>query len=210
MPTKFIHTTRLAFCGAYGMDNSPTDMIEQLKYLKDWKSWDEQTHHSIWKKYHIWTGKWGESNYKCRGAIIEYFKEIFSGEIEHPTEHEFKESLQYICNNNNSRYYEYRFNYDDIFPVTSLVEKAHSRGWSDTLIEGDKVYGIGEIQDDACIGSINGNLYAMPTQRKLDSLNYEAVLDDEGNPVMVMKQSPDKIVIHKGKPVFKHQISKWD
>jgi hypothetical protein len=210
MPTKFIYTTRLAFCGAYNINNTPTDMIEQLKYVKDWKSWDDQTHHSIWKDYNIWTGKWNESNYKCRGAVIEYFKEIYSGEIKHPTEIEFKESLEYICSNNNSRYHEYRFNYDDIFPVTSLVEKAHSRGWSDTLIEGDKVYGISEIQEDACIGSINGNLYAMPTQRKLDSLNYEAVLDDEGNPVMVMKQSPDKIVIHEGKPVFKHRISKWD
>ena len=210
MPTKFIHMTRLAFCGNFSMGNDPTDMITQLKYLKDWKSWDDQIHSSIWKKYHMWTGKWGENNYKCRAEVIQYFKEILSGEIEQPTEYDFKESLQYICSNNNAKYYEYRFNYNEIFPVTSLVEKAHSRGWTDTLIEDDKVYGISEIQEDAFIGSINNKFYAIPTQRKLDSLNYEAVLDDEGNPVMVMKHPPDKIVIHKGKPVFKHRITKWD
>ena len=210
MPTKFIYITRLAFCGSYGTNESLTDIIEQVKYLKDWKSWDDKLHHSIWSKYPTWTGRYGEHEYKCRAEIIKYFEKIYTEKIEMPKEHEFDEEVKNICVQNNTRPYEFRLDYDKIFPVNSLIEKAHSNGWMTTITENDKVYGLSPIQEDANITSINGKFYAVPSESKLDQLNYEAILDDEGNPVMVMKNPPDNIVIHEGKPVFKHPISRWN
>ena len=210
MPSKFIYITRLAFCGYYGTSETMTDIIEQVRYLQDWKSWDDKLHDSIWKKYTIWTGKYGEHYFKTRSEIIKYFIKIHNEEIEMPKEHEFNEELKNICNENNVRFYEFRLDYDKIFPVNSLIDKAHANGWFQTITEDDKVYGISPIQEDADITSINGKFYAVPSNSMLNKLNYEAVLDDEGNPVMVMKTPPDDIVIHEGKPVFKHPISRWD
>ena len=210
MPSKFIYITRLAFCGSYGTSETITDIVEQVRYLQDWKSWDDKLHDSIWKNYTIWTGKYGEHYFKTRSEIIKYFIKIHNEEIEMPKEHEFNEELKNICNENNVRFYEFRLDYDKIFPVNSLIDRAHANGWFQTITEDDKVYGISPIQEDADITSINGKFYAVPSNSMLNKLNYEAVLDDEGNPVMVMKTPPDDIVIHEGKPVFKHPISRWD
>ena len=94
MPAKLIHAAKLLAYASY--NTKEMQMINQLKYVPNWTKWDDETSAFVWGKYLSMCGRYGEQNYECRAALMNWFAAIHSGIVERPDEDQYRDKINKI------------------------------------------------------------------------------------------------------------------
>ena len=210
MPAKLIHAAKLLGYSSY--NTNEMQMITQLKYVPNWTKWDDETSAFVWSKYLNMCGRYGERNYECRGALMNWFAAIHTGMVEKPDEDKYRSKINKIVTEYGESVYDYNLDFEKIFPTKYLETKARNSGWDETITENgingnEEVYGLSTQRDYTAPIEIDGKYYAVSVDEERTS--WKAVIDDEGNPKLVYTASNYEIVKHKGKLMFKEQMSRW-
>jgi len=210
MPAKLIHATKLFGYASY--NTKEMHMIEQLKHIPEWTKWDNEVSGFVWSKYLQMTGRYGESNFECRAAIMSWLAKVQSGKIEKPSEDSYNKIIATIVEEHGESRWDYNLEYEKIFPTKYLEQKARDNGWETTVTSKssqgtEEVYGLSTQKDYTVPIEINGEYYAASMDP--DRTSWKAVIDDNGEPQLVYTSSNYDIVKHQGKLMFKERISRW-
>ena len=151
-------------------------------------------------------GRYGEQNYECRAALMNWFAAIHSGIVERPDEDEYRNEIRKIVEEYGESTYDYNLEFEKIFPTKYLESKARNSGWDETVTQNgingnEEVYGLSTQRDYTTPIEIDGKYYAVSVDDERTS--WQAVIDEDGNPRLVYTASDYEIVKHKGKLMFK-------
>ena len=210
MPAKLIHAAKLLGYASY--NTKEMQMINQLKYVPNWTKWDDETSAFVWSKYLSMCGRYGEQNYECRAALMNWFAAIHSGIVERPDEDEYRNKINKIVQEYGESTYDYNLEFEKIFPTKYLESKARNNGWDETVTQNgingnEEVYGLSTQRDYTTPIEIDGKYYAVSVDDERTS--WQAVIDEDGNPRLVYTANNYDIVKHKGKLMFKEKMSRW-
>ena len=213
VPTDLIHALQLI--GNFGENTKDHEAIHQLKYCPDWSKWSDKASASAWGKYLQFAGRYGDTNYKFRADVMEYFGDIEDGRVKKPTPQEYADKIDSILVEHGEHSYQYNLEYETMYPALHLKERAKDLGYeeTDTMINdtgNEEVWGYTDKKDGYKPMSINGSNAIVATHPEDNETDYKAILDDDGKPQLVFKRSNlFDIVERNEKLVFREKMNRW-
>ena len=212
VPAEFIYGIKL-LTNSYGDSKKDIEAISQLKYMPQWKTWNEEVSNFVWGKYRMLFGRYGDPNYKCRTEMMEFIVAIKDGSIAKPTPDEYYNTLEDILSKHSESSYRYQTSYQKMFPELHLEEKAKTLGFEETVRAENEngdigVWGYTEYKDGYVPMNIGGRYVAVAKDSD-DLDDWEAVIDDDGNPQLVKRNIKLGITSKDGKLKFMEEINEW-